>query len=74
VGDRVNIFLARLGFRGIYFPMLRKSSWLRVIVENRRTILRLFKDGVFRWTLARNSASQDSFDVATPNASGEAKA
>src|SRR5712672_769475 len=27
VGDRFNIFLARLCFRGIYFPMMRKSSW-----------------------------------------------
>ena len=44
VGDRVNIFLARLCFREIYFPMMRKSSWLRVILENRRTILRLFKE------------------------------
>jgi hypothetical protein len=74
VGDRVNVFLARLCFRGIYFPMLRKSSWLRVIIENRRTILRLFKEGVFRWMRPRNSASQDSFDVATPNVSGEANA
>jgi len=72
VGDRVNIFLARLCFRGIYFPMLGKSAWLRVIIENRRTILRLFKEGVFRWMRPRNSASQDSFDVATPNVSGEA--
>ena len=59
VGDRFNVFLARLCFRGIYFPMLRKSSWLRVIIENRRTILRLFKEGVFRWMRPRNSASQD---------------
>jgi hypothetical protein len=65
VGDRFNIFLARLCFRGIYFPMIRKSSWLRVILENRRTILRLLKEGVFRWARPRNSASQDSFDVAT---------
>jgi hypothetical protein len=49
VGDRINIFLARLCFRGIYFPMLTKSAWLRVILENRRTILRLFKEGVSRW-------------------------
>jgi len=54
--------------------MLRKSSWLRVIIENRRTILRLFKEGVFRWMRPRNSASQDSFDAATPNVSGEANA
>ena len=72
VGDRFNIFLARLCFRGIYFPMLRKSSWLLVIIENRRTILRLFKEGVFRWMHPRNFASHDSFDVATPHVSGEA--
>ena len=65
VGDRFNIFLARLCFRGIYFPMMRKSSWLRVVLENRRTILRLLKEGVFRWAHQRNSASQDCFDVAT---------
>jgi len=65
VGDRVNVFLARLCFRGIYFPMMRKSSWLRVVLENRRTILRLLKEGVFRWARPRNSASQGSFGVAT---------
>jgi hypothetical protein len=74
VGDRVSIFLARFCFRGIYFPMLAKSSWLRVIIENRRTILRLFKEGVLQWMCPRNSASQDSFDVVKPNASGEANA
>jgi hypothetical protein len=74
VGDRVNIFLARLCFRGIYFPMMRKSSWLRVIIENRRTILRLCKEGVFRWVFSQKSTSQDSFDVATPDANSEANA
>src|SRR5262252_3083785 len=49
VGDRFNIFLARLCFRGIYFPMLTKASWLRVVPENRRTILRLLREGMFRW-------------------------
>ena len=49
VGERVNIFLARLCFRGIYFPMLRKSSWLWVIIANSRTILGLLKDGVYQW-------------------------
>jgi radical SAM superfamily enzyme YgiQ (UPF0313 family) len=49
VGDRFNIFLARLCFRGIYFPMMRKSSWLRVILENRRTIRRLLKEALAKW-------------------------
>src|SRR6201993_1137497 len=72
VGDRFNIFLARLCFRGIYFPMLSKSSWLRVVLENRRTILRLVKEGVLRWMRPGNFGGRDSFDVATPNVSGEA--
>jgi hypothetical protein len=74
VGDRVNVFLARLCFRGIYFPMLTKWSWLQVIIENRRTILRLFKEGVGRWMRPRNPASPGSFDVTTPNVSGEVNA
>src|SRR5271165_3106163 len=74
VGDRFNIFLARLCFRGIYFPMMRKSSWLRVVLENRRTILRLLKEGAFRWMRPGNFSSRDPFDVAEPNVSGEANA
>jgi hypothetical protein len=53
LGDRFNILIARLCFRGIYFPMMTKSSWLRVLLENRRTILTLVKAGVFRWMRPR---------------------
>jgi len=74
LGDRVNIFLARLCFRGIYFPMLTKSSWLRVVIENRATILSLFKQGMFRWMRPRNFARHDSCDVATPDVGGAASA
>src|SRR6201981_1571475 len=72
VGDRFNIFLARLCFRGIYFPMLRKSSWLRVVLENHRTILRLLQEVCVRWMRPGNFGSRDPFHVATPNVSGEA--
>src|SRR6516165_12790751 len=65
VGDRFNIFLARLCFRGIYFPMLRKSSWLRILIQNRRTILMLLKDGVSRWMRPGNFGGRDLLDVAT---------
>jgi hypothetical protein len=53
---------------------MRKSSWLRVVLENRRTILRLLKQGVFRWMRPENSGSRDPFDVAAPNVSREANA
>lgn len=74
VGDRVNIFLARLCFRGIYFPMMTKASWLRVVLENRRTILSLVRQGVSRWMLSRTSVKQNPLDVATPDISGQANA
>lgn len=45
LGYRVNIFLARLCFRGIYFPMMGKMAWVKVIAQNRRTIFRLVRDG-----------------------------
>jgi radical SAM superfamily enzyme YgiQ (UPF0313 family) len=57
LGYRVNIFLARLCFRGIYFPMLGKVAWMKVIAQNRRTIFKLvregFKAGAWRGAPAR---------------------
>src|ERR1035437_8740656 len=47
LGYRVNIFLARICFRGIYFPMLGKMAWVKVIAQNRRTIFKLVKEAVF---------------------------
>jgi hypothetical protein len=45
LGYRVNIFLARICFRGIYFPMMEKMAWLKVVVQNRRTIFKLVREG-----------------------------
>jgi radical SAM superfamily enzyme YgiQ (UPF0313 family) len=63
LGYRVNIFLARLCFRGIYFPMLGKMAWLKVIAQNRRTIFKLvregFRPGAWRGAPARLPASPE---------------
>ena len=57
LGYRVNIFLARICFRGIYFPMMGKMAWLKVIAQNRRIIIKLvregFKAGAWRGAPAR---------------------
>jgi radical SAM superfamily enzyme YgiQ (UPF0313 family) len=57
LGYRINIFLARLCFRGIYFPMMGKMAWVKVIAQNRRTIFKLvregFKAGAWRGAPAR---------------------
>jgi hypothetical protein len=47
LGYRINIFLARLCFRGIYFPMMGRLSWLKVVAQNRRTIFSLVREAVF---------------------------
>jgi hypothetical protein len=45
LGYRVNIFLARICFRGIYFPMMGKMAWFKVIAQNRKTIFKLVREG-----------------------------
>ncbi len=45
LGCRVNILIARLCFRGIYFPQMGRFAWLKAILENRRTIFKLIKQG-----------------------------
>ena len=45
LGYRINILVARLCFRGIYFPQMGRFAWVKVIAQNRRTIFRLVKEG-----------------------------
>ena len=60
LGYRLNIFIARMCFRGIYFPMMGKMAWVKVIAQNRRTIFKLvregFKPGAWRAATPRKSA------------------
>src|SRR5436190_3549610 len=63
LGYRINIFLARLCFRGIYFPMLGKLAWLKVITENRHTIFKLVREAFFgRRTRPRSPEVEDSYE------------
>ena len=41
---RISHMVARLFFRGIYFPQMGWWAWLKVIAQNRRTIFTLAKD------------------------------
>jgi len=59
LGYRLNIFLSRLCFRGIYFPMMGRFAWLKVVGENRRTIYKLLKEACFgRKPRSKNPLSQ----------------
>jgi radical SAM superfamily enzyme YgiQ (UPF0313 family) len=50
---RIGHLVARLFFRGIYFPQMGKRAWFKVIAQNRRTIGSLVKEGVLTWRAAR---------------------
>ena len=45
LGYRINILIARLCFRGIYFPQMERFAWVKTILENRRIILKLVRQG-----------------------------
>src|ERR1700737_288307 len=76
LGYRINIFLARLCFRGIYFPMMGRLAWLKVIAQNRQTIFKLAKEAVFgRRSRPRTPDRQSPYgDAVTPEVTGEASA
>jgi radical SAM superfamily enzyme YgiQ (UPF0313 family) len=64
LGYRVNVFLARLCFRGIYFPMMGKLAWVKVIAENRKTIFKLAMEGFFgRKKRPANAGIEESPDM-----------
>ncbi|PYS51623.1 MAG: hypothetical protein DMF68_03810 [Acidobacteria bacterium] len=50
-------FVMRLFFRGIYFPQMTKSAWMKLIAANRRTIYKLVREGVGEWRRARRKGS-----------------
>jgi radical SAM superfamily enzyme YgiQ (UPF0313 family) len=46
---RINILVARLCFRGIYFPQMGPLAWIKVIGENAQTICDIVKEGFRDW-------------------------
>jgi len=50
---RISHFIARLFFRGIYFPQMGKLAWFRVILQNHSTIFHLVKESVVAYRTAR---------------------
>jgi len=49
LGYRINIFLARICFRGIYFHQMGPVAWAKLVYQNRRTIFSLAREGYSTW-------------------------
>jgi radical SAM superfamily enzyme YgiQ (UPF0313 family) len=58
LGYRINILIARLCFRGIYFPMLGRFAWWKVLSENRGTIFKLVRQGFQAWWNSKTKAER----------------
>jgi len=76
LGYRINIFLARLCFRGIYFPMMGRMAWLKMIAQNRHTIFKLLTEAIFgrKERFIPAAAESSDKDAIAREAPGEASA
>ena len=65
VETRIGHIVARLFFRGIYFPQMNKRAWLKLLFDNRRTLLSLIGEGLQKWAKARRSQKRFKGGVQT---------
>src|SRR5688572_13720930 len=55
IQTRIGHLVARLFFRGIYFPQMNKRAWLKLIYDNRKPIIALTSEGLRTWRNARKN-------------------
>ncbi len=53
IDDRIMHLIARLFFRGIYFPQLTRWDWTRLVAQNRSPILKLVREAFGLYRAAR---------------------
>src|SRR3989442_4727056 len=53
IDQRVMHLIVRLTFRGIYSPQMGKLAWIKLFLDNRRTIYRLSKEALGKWRARR---------------------
>ncbi len=46
---KISHFMARLFFRGIYFPQKGAWRWMKLIAQNRRVVYRIVRDSFTQW-------------------------
>lgn len=54
---RIGHLVARFFFRGIYFPQMNKRAWLKLMFDNRRSLLSLANEGWQMWRKAQRNLS-----------------
>jgi hypothetical protein len=69
---RISHFIARLFFRGIYFPQKSTWGWLKLIAQNGGTIYRLTRDAFSNWPGGKASQRSLEFNAPKPKAGASA--
>ncbi len=64
IETRIGHLVARLFFRGIYFPQMTKRAWLKLLYQNRRSILALSKEGFSTWRKSSRKQKEKEIAVA----------
>jgi len=64
---RIGHLVARLFFRGIYFPQMGKRAWMKVLFQNRRVIASLTKEGVSTYRAAKKRQKNIQIAASQPN-------
>jgi radical SAM superfamily enzyme YgiQ (UPF0313 family) len=59
---KISHLIARLCFRGIYFPQKGSLAWIRVMIENRRVIFRIVVESFTKWRGTATAEVRLDFD------------
>ena len=65
IETRIGHIVARLFFRGIYFPQMSKWAWVRLLYDNRRPLISLTREGIRTWRAARKRQRREVRAVRT---------
>jgi hypothetical protein len=71
IDDRLMHLIARLFFRGIYFPQLTKRDWTKLVAQNRQPIWRLAKEAFGLYRASRKNTSRAEAHTSSPLVSAE---
>jgi len=58
IDARIMHLVARLFFRGIYFPQLTKLAWTRLVAQNRRPVWNLLREAVGLYRASRKNSER----------------
>ena len=60
---KISHFVARIFFRGIYFPPKGVYQWLKLIAQNRASVYRLVRESFTQWHGADGAARHSDFNA-----------